>query len=173
MTAEQPSMRWSTVTASSPSHQPRSCGVCASADAPASNTPVKIEQRRFAARRGIGNSFIRGGQAKSCRAALSFLTQRVQIAHQALEALLKHMGVNLCRGDVGVAEQRLHHPKVGAVVQEMTRESVAEHVRAHLRGAQSGGGGKRLQFAGKVLTSQVAGLTERGEKPFRLPLGSR
>jgi hypothetical protein len=120
------------VAPSSPSHQPRSCGVCASADVPASNTPVKIEQRRFAAKRGIGNSIVRGRQAKSCRTALSFLPQRVQIAHQALEALLEHMGINLRRGDVGVAEQRLHHPKVGAVVQEMTRESVAEHVRADL-----------------------------------------
>src|SRR5262249_11639672 len=173
MTPEQPSMRWSTITASSPSHQPRSCGVCARADAPASNTPVKIEQRRFAATRGIGNSIIRGGQAKSCRTALSFLPQRVEGAHQALEALLEHMGIELCRGDVGVAESRLQHPQVRAVVQEMTREGVAEHVRAHLRSAQSRGGGERLEFAGKVLAREVAGFTERGEKPFCLPVTAR
>src|SRR6266487_6011297 len=49
-------------------------------------------------------------------------------------------------------------------------EGVAEHVRAHLRSAQSRGGGERLEFAGKVLAREVAGLTERGEKPSCLPV---
>src|SRR5262249_18444603 len=170
MTPEQPSMRWSTVTPSSPSHQPRSCGVCASADVPASNTPAKIEQTRFAARRGIGNSIVRGRQAKSCRTALSFLPQRVQIAHQALEALLEHMGINLSRGDVGVSEQSLHHPKVGAVVQEMTREGVAEGGRARLRWAQARGGGGRLPVPGERLAGEGAGVTAPGEKAVGRPL---
>src|SRR5215471_4116535 len=120
------------VTASSPSHQARSCGVCANVEAAANTTPVRMRARRFAARRAIGNSIACGGQPKSCAAALSFVRQRMQVAHEALEALVEHMGVDLCRGDVGMAQQSLYDPKIGAVVQEMTGEGVAEHVRAHL-----------------------------------------
>ena len=94
--------------------------------------------------------------------------QRMQVAHQALEALLQHVGVDLRGRDVGVPEQRLHHPQVGAVVQQMARKGVAQHVRAHLIGAQPGGGGERLEVAGEMLAGEVAALAERGEQPFRL-----
>ena len=59
-----------------------------------------------------------------------------------------------------MAEQRLHHAQVGAIVQEMAGESVAQHVRADLRGAQPGGGGECFQFAREMLAGQVAGFAE-------------
>src|SRR4051794_10848674 len=123
------------VTASSPSHQARSCAVCADAEAPPNTTPVRMRARGFAATTAIGNSIACGSQPKSSPAALSFVRQRMQVAHEALEALVEHMGVDLCRGDVGMAQQRLYDPKIGAVVQQMAGKGVAEHVRAHLSAA--------------------------------------
>ena len=96
------------------------------------------------------------------------LRQRVQIAHQALEPLLQHMGVDLRGRDVGVAEQRLHDAQVGAVVQQVAGEGVAQHMRAHLLGAQAGGAGERLEVAGEMLAGEVPALAEGGEQPFRL-----
>ena len=71
-----------------------------------------------------------------------------------------------------MAEQRLHHAQVGAIVQEMACERMAKHMRAHLRGSQPGSAGKRLQFARKMLSGQMAGLAERGEEPFGLRLAA-
>src|SRR5215813_10614093 len=136
ITAEQPAIRWSAVAASSPSHQRRSCGVCADAAAAASSRATATD-KRLARAATIDNSRP-GGQAKTYRRALSFLSQRVQVAHQALEPLRQHMGIDLRRRDIGMAEQRLHDPQVGAVVKKMAGESVTEHVRAHLVVAQAG-----------------------------------
>src|SRR4029079_14484370 len=105
---------------------------------------------------------------RSRRNALWVLAQGVQVAHQALEAFLQHMGVDLRRGDVGVAEQGLYHAQVGAVVQEMARERVPQHVRTHLRRAQSGGACERLELARELLAGQMPGLAERREQPFAL-----
>ena len=77
------------------------------------------------------------------------------------------MGINLRSRNIGVTEQRLHHAQVRAVVQEMTGEGMAQHVRAQLCGTQSGGGGERLKFTGEVLASEMAGLAEGREQPFR------
>ena len=57
----------------------------------------------------------------------------MQVAHHRLGALVEHMRVNLRRRNVGVAEQVLHHAKVGAVLQQMARERVAQYMRAHAR----------------------------------------
>jgi hypothetical protein len=48
---------------------------------------------------------------------------------QLLEPLAGDMGVDLRRRDVGVAEQQLHHAQVGAVVQQVGGEGMAQHVR--------------------------------------------
>src|ERR1700674_663502 len=79
-----------------------------------------------------------GGRQGAGAVSVLRLRQRMEVAHQALEALLQHMGIDLRGRDVGVSEQRLHPPQVGAVVQQMAREGVAEHMRAHLVGAQPG-----------------------------------
>ena len=57
-------------------------------------------------------------------AASIVFRQRVQVAHQALEPFLQHMGVDLRGRDVGVAEQGLHHAQIGAVLQQMAGESI-------------------------------------------------
>ena len=49
----------------------------------------------------------------------------MQVAHQALQPLLDHMGIDLRRRDVGVAEQRLHDSQVRAVVQQMSSQKRA------------------------------------------------
>ena len=54
----------------------------------------------------------------------------MQVADEAFQPLFQHVGIDLCGGNVGVAEQRLHNAQVGAVMQEMAGESVAQHVRA-------------------------------------------
>jgi hypothetical protein len=59
----------------------------------------------------------------------------MQVSDQALEAFLQHMGIDLCCGNVGVAEQGLNHPQVGAIVQQVTGERVPQYVRAHGAGA--------------------------------------
>ena len=58
------------------------------------------------------------------------LRQRMQVAHQALQALLDHMGIDLRGRNIGVAEQRLHDAQIRAVVQQVAGKGVAQHVRA-------------------------------------------
>ena len=65
-----------------------------------------------------------------------------------------------------MAEQRLHHPQVGAVVQEMARKGVAQHMRAYLVGAQPGSTGELLEIAREMLAGEVPAVAERGEQPF-------
>ena len=43
----------------------------------------------------------------------------MQIAHEAFEPLFQHVGIDLRGRDVGVAEQRLHHAQIGAIVQTL------------------------------------------------------
>ena len=92
----------------------------------------------------------------------------MQVAHQAFQPFLQHVGIDLRGRDVGVAEQRLHDAQVGAVVQQVAGEGVAQHVRAHLLGAQPGAGRERLQFAREMLAGEVAAVAERGEQPLRV-----
>jgi hypothetical protein len=53
----------------------------------------------------------------------------VVLAVQRLQALARDVRVDLRGGDVGVAEQQLHHAQVGAVVDEVRGERVAQRVR--------------------------------------------
>ena len=59
------------------------------------------------------------------------------------------MGVDLRRRDIGMAEQLLHDAQIGAVLQQMAGEGMAQHVRADIGGAQAGRGGERLQSRAK------------------------
>ena len=102
-----------------------------------------------------------------CPAGRLFLRQRMQVAHQALQPLLDHMGVDLRGRDVGVAEQRLHDAQVGAVVQEMAGEGVTQHMRRDQPRRQAGGRRQFLQVARKMLPGQMSALAERGKQPFR------
>src|SRR5260221_3319856 len=72
----------------------------------------------------------RGGQKPSLPLSIYLLLrQRMQVTHQTFKTLLDHMGVDLRGRDVGVAEQRLHDAQIGAVVQEMAGEGMAQHMR--------------------------------------------
>ena len=84
----------------------------------------------------------------------------MQIAHQALEPFLQHMRVDLRGRDIRMSEQRLHRAQVGAVLQQMARESVTQHVRAHLLWFQAGGGRERFQVAGEMLARQMPARAE-------------
>lgn len=46
----------------------------------------------------------------------------------ALKALIGHMCVNLSGGDVGMAEQHLHSPKIGTMIQKMGRKRMPKGV---------------------------------------------
>jgi hypothetical protein len=48
---------------------------------------------------------------------------------QRLQSFLGDVGVNLCGGDVGMPEQHLHHAQIGAVVEQVGGEGVAQRVR--------------------------------------------
>src|SRR5262245_45120821 len=98
---------------------------------------------------------------------LRVLSQRMQVAHQALESFLQHMRVDLRGRDVGMTEQRLHHAQVGAVLQQMAGKSMAQHMRADLCGLEPGAGSERLQLTGKMLPGEMTALAERREQPFR------
>jgi len=95
------------------------------------------------------------------------LRQRVQIAHQALQPFLDHMGVDLRGRDVGMAEQRLHDAQIGAVMQKMAGEGMAQHVRADQSRRQTGGRRQFLQLACEMLPRQMPALAERRKQPFR------
>src|SRR5208282_5509531 len=91
----------------------------------------------------------------------------MQIAHEAFETLLEHMGVDLRGRNVGMAKQRLYHTQIGAVVQEVAGESMAQHVRAQICRTQTGRRRERLKFTGEVLASEMTAVAEGREQPFR------
>src|SRR6187399_1221766 len=69
----------------------------------------QIDRRECRARKGRAKLALRAGQVKPGRdgpffEVNLFIRKRMQVAHQALQALLDDMGVDLCRRDIGVAE---------------------------------------------------------------------
>ena len=65
------------------------------------------------------------------------VVHRMQIAHHRLGALVEHVGIDLGRRNVGVAEQILDDAQIRAVLQEVAREGVAQHVRADAGGRKA------------------------------------
>ena len=84
----------------------------------------------------------------------------MQVADQAFQPLLQHMGVDLRGRNIGMAEQRLHHAQIGAIVQEVAGEGMTQHMRADLCGFQPGRGGEGLEVARKMLAREMAALAE-------------
>ena len=102
----------------------------------------------------------------------------MQIAHEAFQPLLQHMGIDLRGRDIGVAEKRLHHAQIGAIVQEVAGEGMAQHVRAQLRRAQAAAPRQRLEFAGEMLAGEMAAVrrtmgTAISRRRVRRPLRRR
>ena len=56
----------------------------------------------------------------------------MMLADYAFQAFVGDVSVNLSGADVGVTEQHLHHPQIGAVVHQMSSESMAQAVRAEV-----------------------------------------
>ncbi len=50
------------------------------------------------------------------------------LAVQRLEPLVGHVGVDLGGGEIRVAQQHLHYPQIGAMVEQMGGEGVAQGV---------------------------------------------
>jgi hypothetical protein len=86
---------------------------------------------------------------------MSFANERVQIAHHGFHPLVEHMGIDLRRGNIGVAEQFLHDAQIRTVLQKMACEGMAEHMRANPRGADSRSGGAGLEIAGESLAGEM------------------
>ena len=61
------------------------------------------------------------------------LTARMVLRVQPLQALARDVRVDRGGRDVGVAEQQLHDAQVGAVIEQVRRERVAQHVRRQRR----------------------------------------
>ena len=54
---------------------------------------------------------------------------RVMGLVQLLQAFARDVSIDGGGGDVGVPQQQLHHPKIGAVIEKMRRKGVPQHVR--------------------------------------------
>ena len=52
------------------------------------------------------------------------------LVHRA-EFAVGDVGINLGRGDIGVTEQELHGPQIGAIAQEISGKTMAESVGSH------------------------------------------
>jgi len=91
----------------------------------------------------------------------------MQIADQAFEPVFQHVSIDLRRRDIGMAEQRLHDPEIGAVVQQVAGEGVTQHVRADLFRRDAAGCSERLEFAGEELARHKPAVAERRKQPFR------
>jgi hypothetical protein len=63
---------------------------------------------------------------------------------QLLQPFAGDVGVDLRRRNVGVAEQQLHDAQVGAVVEQVRGEGVAQHVRREPRRIDAGARGVAL-----------------------------
>ena len=89
----------------------------------------------------------------------------MQIADHRLGAVVEHMGIDLRRRNIGVAEQILDDAQVRAVLQQMAGEGVAQHVRADARRGDASGGRDKLEIAGERLSGKMAARALGGEQP--------
>ena len=80
------------------------------------------ERRRTRLDLRVHRSGARHGSARLSRPRVELPVHRAQRAR-------RQMRVDLRRRDVGVAEHRLHGAQVGAALEQMARERVAQHVR--------------------------------------------
>src|SRR6516165_1837082 len=67
-----------------------------------------------------------------------------------------------------MAQKGLHHTQIGAVVQEVAGESVAEHMGTDLVGAKARRACEALQLTRQMLPRQMPAISERWKQPLRL-----
>jgi len=92
------------------------------------------------------------------------------VLDQGLEPLVEHVGVNLGCRYIGVAEHLLQRPEVGAVVQQVGGEGMAQDVGRDLVAGDPGLDRQVFQELPDPLPGQVACLGAGGEKPGRIRL---
>lgn len=90
----------------------------------------------------------------------------MEIAYHRFHPFVEHMRIDLRRGNVGVSEQFLNDTQIGAVLQQMAREGMAQHMRAHARNGDSGARGDRLDVARENLPAQMAAGAFGGKQPW-------
>lgn len=91
--------------------------------------------------------------------------ERVVVVDEALQAFFKDVGVDLRRRDIGVAEKLLDRAQIGAAVEEMAGERMAQDVRADALWSYACGGCHLLQFLGEALAGEMTLGARGGEKP--------
>jgi len=77
---------------------------------------------------------------------------------QLLQAFPGYMRIDLGGGDVGVAQQHLHHAQVGAMIEQMGGKGVAQRVRRQRLG-ESGGTGAPIEKIPKGLAGHSLAMT--------------
>ena len=108
------------------------------------------------------SSSTRGAKPVSPPAGDTALRQRMVRLHQVLQPLGQHMGVDLRRRDVGVAEQQLQAAQIGAARQHVAGKGMAQHVRRHPRRIEAGVQRHLLQDLAEALPGQrLARLARR------------
>src|SRR6185437_2544049 len=85
--------------------------------------------RRFMRPPSIACSAPRRPSGKPCRRRSP---ARVMLRVQLFHTLARDVRIDLCRRQIAVAEQHLHHAQIRAVVQQMRGECVAQRVRREL-----------------------------------------
>ena len=89
---------------------------------------------------------------------------------QLPQLFIEHMRIDLCRGNVGMAQEFLHDAEIGAVGEKMACESVPDDMRGEVRRPDSGAGAEALEVAGEDLAGQMAGRAVCREKMGELPV---
>ena len=78
------------------------------------------------------------------------------LLHQAPQALFDNMRIDLGGRNIGMAKQLLHRAQIGAPLQQMAGEGMAQHVRGDPRGVDRGIERERFQFLAETLPREMA-----------------
>ena len=66
-----------------------------------------------------------------------------------------------------MAQKGLHHPQIGAIMQQVTGKSVAQHMGTDLIGTKACRTGQALQLTRQMLARQMPTIAERWKQPLR------
>ncbi len=88
--------------------------------------------------------------------------------HELGQPPSRDMGVDLRRGDVGMAQHLLQTAEIGTVIQEMRRESMAQHMGRNPLRRNVRLQGKFLEQLPKALPREMPFLAARREKMRRV-----
>ena len=92
--------------------------------------------------------------------------------HRRRETRALYMGVDLGGRNIGVAEHRLDRAQIGAAVEQVAGEGMAQHVRRDPGRVDAGGRRQLLEQLGEALAGQVAGCARATGTDRRRPFGA-